>query len=60
LAPVVDATATAPPAATAAVTAAVAAIILVRWRMRILLGLVAGTNGTRRDSGRPKIFLIAA
>ena len=60
LEPVVDATAAALPAARAAVTAAAAAIILVRLRTRILLGFVACTEGTRRDSGGPKKFLIAA
>ena len=60
LPPVVDATAAALPAARAAVTAAAAAIILVRLRMRILLGSVACAKGTRQDSGGPKKFLIAA
>jgi len=60
LPPVVDATAAALPAARAAVTAAAAAIILVLLRMRILLGFAACAKGTRRDSNRPKKFLIAA
>src|SRR6266568_4674186 len=46
LAPVSDATAAVLPAARAAVTAA-AAIILVRLRMRILLGFVACTQGNQ-------------
>src|SRR6266566_4763993 len=46
LAPVVDATAAPLPAARAAVTAA-AAIILVRLRMRTLLGFVACTQGNQ-------------
>jgi len=51
LTPVVDAIAAAVlPAAIAAVTVAAAAITLVRLRMRILLGFVARTHGTRRDS----------
>jgi hypothetical protein len=59
LAPVVDATAApVPPAARAAAIAA-AEIILVRLRMRLLLGFVASTQGTRQDSGRPKKNLIA-
>src|SRR5690242_16388775 len=45
LAPVADATAAVLPAARAAVTAAAAAIILVRLRMRILLGFVDCTQG---------------
>src|SRR6266516_7380145 len=45
LPPVADATATVLPAARAAVTAAAAAIILVRLRMRILLGFVDCTQG---------------
>jgi hypothetical protein len=60
LAPVPDATAAVLPAARAALTAAAAAIILVRLRMRILLGFVACPKGTKRDSGWPKKFLIAA
>src|SRR5215472_7043657 len=47
LAPVDDATAAVLPAATAAVTAAAAAMILVRLRMRILLGLVARPQGNQ-------------
>src|SRR5215831_333156 len=45
LPPVVDATAAVLPAARAAVTAAAAAIVLVRLRMRILLGFVACRRG---------------
>jgi hypothetical protein len=60
LAPVVDAIAAPLPAARAAVTAAAAAIILVRLRMRTLLGSVLAPKGTKRDSGRPKKFLTAA
>jgi hypothetical protein len=61
LAPVVDAIAAVPPAARAAVTAAAAAIILVRLRMRILLGFVwLAAKRTKRDSGWPKKFLTAA
>jgi hypothetical protein len=48
------------PAARAAVTAAAAAIILVRLRMRILLGVAFAPKGSRRDSGGTKKFLIAA
>jgi len=59
-APVVDAAAAALPAARAALTAAAVAIILVRLRMRTLLGFVACPKGTKRDSGRPKKFLTAA
>ena len=43
----------------AAIAAAVA-IILVRLRMRTLLGFVACPKGTKRNSGRPKKFLTAA
>jgi hypothetical protein len=61
LPPVVEATAAALPAARAAVTVAAAAITLVRLRMRILLQIRGlHPQGTRRDSGRPKKFLIAA
>ena len=47
LPPVAAATAAVLPAARAAVTAAAAAIILVRLRMRILLGLVDCTQGNQ-------------
>src|SRR6266568_656260 len=47
LPPVADATAAVLSAARAAVTAAAAAIILVRLRMRILLGFVACTQGNQ-------------
>src|SRR6185437_10006006 len=60
LPPAVDATAAPLPAARAAVTTAAPAIILVRLRMRILLGLWLAPKATGRDSGRPKKFLTAA
>ena len=60
MAPVVDAIAAPLPATRAAVTVAAAAIILVRWRMRTLLGFVACTKGSKLDSGQPKKFLTAA
>jgi hypothetical protein len=60
VAAVVDATAAAVPAARAALTAAAVAIILVRLRMRTLLGFVACPKGTKQDSGGPKRFLTAA
>src|SRR5262249_13846084 len=60
VAAVVDATAAAVPAARAALTPAAAASILVRLRMRTLLGFVACPKGTNGDSGRPKTSLTAA
>jgi hypothetical protein len=60
LAPAVDATAAALPAARATLTTAAVAIILVRLCMRTLLGFVVCPKGTKRDSGRPKKFLTAA
>ena len=60
VAAVVDATAAAVPAARTALTPAAAASILVRLRMRTLLGFVACPKGTKRDSGRSKKFLTAA